>query len=85
MLPALVAPALLRSYTAVSPNKLGNFLSIAAGITCIVVAKTWPGTPIERVGAAWITSSYLRVITLVIAYPRSFRAPIAAAAATSTP
>ena len=78
---AMTCQVLLRAYTAVSPNKLGNLLSICCGVLCIVVAKLWPGTPVERVGVAWISSSYLRLAMLLVLYPRSFRAPIAAAVA----
>ncbi|CAN5386191.1 hypothetical protein BH11MYX1_BH11MYX1_39090 [soil metagenome] len=75
---AMTCQALLRAYTAVSPNKLGNMLSMICGVLCIVIASVWPGTPVERVGVAWVSSSYLRLALLLALYPRSFRAPIAA-------
>ena len=72
----MTSSALLRAYTAVSPNKLGNMLSIACGCVVIAIASVWPGTPVQRVGAAWITGSYLRLTVLIIAYPWSFKRAI---------
>jgi len=42
----------------------------------IAIASVWPGTPVQRVGAAWITGSYLRLTVLIIAYPWSFKRAI---------
>lgn len=72
----MLSAALLRAYTAVSPNKLGNLFSIVCGAITIVIAYTWPGTELERVTAAVLASGYLRLVLLAVLYRRYFSAAI---------
>jgi len=72
----MLSAALLRAYTAVSPNKLGNSLSIVCGAITIVIAYTWPGTELERVTVAVLASGYLRLVLLAVLYRRYFSAAI---------
>jgi len=74
--PGMLSAVLLRSYTAVSPNKLGNLLSVLCGATTIVLAYVWPGTALERVTVAVLASGYLRLALLAVVYRRSFGAAI---------
>lgn len=77
-LPAsMLSAALLRAYTAVSPNKLGNAISILCGATTLAIAYTWPGSQLDRITAAVLTSSYLRLALLAALYRRYFSAPLA--------
>lgn len=70
--PALMSVALLRSYTAVSANKLGNTLSIVCALLAIAIASVWPGEPLPRVTAGLLISQYLRLVVLILFYRRSF-------------
>ena len=72
----MISGALLRAYTAVSPNKLGNAISIGCAVLTIVIANTWPGAPLASVAAAMIASQYLRLGLLAALYRRLFRAAI---------
>ena len=77
MMPAgMMSGALLRAYTAVSPNKLGNSISIGCAVFTIVAANTWPGAPLASVAVAVITSQYLRLGLLAALYRRLFSAAI---------
>jgi Na+-driven multidrug efflux pump len=73
----MMSGTLLRAYTAVSPNKLGNSISIGCAVLTIVIANTWPGAPLASVAAAVITSQYLRLGLLAALYRRLFIAAIA--------
>lgn len=82
MIPAgMMSATLLRAYTAVSPNKLGNSISIGCAVLTIVIANTWPGAPLASVAAAVIASQYLRLGLLVALYRRLFDAAIVRRAA----
>jgi Na+-driven multidrug efflux pump len=84
MMPAgMMSATLLRAYTAVSPNKLGNSISIGCAVLTIVIANTWPGAPLASVAAAVIASQYLRLGLLVALYRRLFNAAILRRAAAS--
>jgi Na+-driven multidrug efflux pump len=74
----MISGALLRAYTAVSPNKLGNAISIGCAVLTIVIANTWPGAPLASVAAAMIASQCLRLGLLAALYRRLFRAAIRA-------
>jgi Na+-driven multidrug efflux pump len=73
----LVSGALLRIYTAVSANKLGNSLSIICALLAIVIASVLPGEPLTRVTAGLVTSWYVRLVVLALFYRRSFGAALA--------
>ena len=70
--PMMLSGLLLRAYTSVSPNKLGNTLSIVCALVGMVLALTWPGTSLEAVAAAVISTQYLRLALLVAMYRRCF-------------
>ncbi|HEX2688841.1 MAG TPA: MATE family efflux transporter [Kofleriaceae bacterium] len=72
----MMSGALLRAYTAVSPNKLGNSISIGCAVLTIVMANAWPGAPLASVAVAMITSQYLRLGLLVALYRRLFSSAI---------
>jgi Na+-driven multidrug efflux pump len=68
----LVSAALLRTYTAVSKNKLGSTVSVACAFIAIGVASLVPGEPLERVTLGLVVSQYLRLCILALFYRRSF-------------
>lgn len=72
----MLSAVLLRSYTAVSPNKLGNSFSVLCGAITIAIAYVWPGTELERVTCAVLASGYLRLVLLAGLYRRYFSAAI---------
>jgi Na+-driven multidrug efflux pump len=69
---AMLSALLLRTYTSVSPNKLGNILSVVVALLSIAIALSWPGEPREAVAAAIISTHYLRLVLLVFLYRRCF-------------
>jgi Na+-driven multidrug efflux pump len=68
----LVSATLLRSYTAVSKNKLGATLSIVCALAAMLIASVVSGNPLERVITGLVASQYLRVAVLALFYKRSF-------------
>ncbi|HEY4181348.1 MAG TPA: MATE family efflux transporter [Kofleriaceae bacterium] len=72
----MLSAILLRSFTAVSPNKLGNALSILCALVSIGIAIVWPGTAFHRIVAAILIPAYLRLALLALVFPRYFSGAI---------
>jgi Na+-driven multidrug efflux pump len=73
---ALLNNALLRAYTAVSPNRIGNALSIVCASLTMALAELGTGSALDRVAIAMIAGQYLRLILLAVMYRRAFRLPL---------
>jgi Na+-driven multidrug efflux pump len=69
---SLVNGVLLRSYTALAANKLGNFVATGCSLLAIAAVLVLPGNPVELVTAVAVASAYVQLALVAVITRRAF-------------